>query len=256
MGRVPAGWENAFMSWLTGTLVCLSLSPFISQSVRPRQQTILGVWIALAAVRSIGLGIEGALYAPATAQYAPMSVAARILVDLLFAWLSVQLLGQGRPANNEDLGAGKGPWGWIWRILLIGLAYFVFYFFFGSINALAYTLPFYRDNPQYGLAVPPMKVILIAELIRGPLFAIGAFLLSRLVDSPRRQLALWLGIALYAIGGAAPFIETTFRTMPLGFNLATLTELFFQNFLTGVVAAYLLRGRKNTLSPAASQSQG
>jgi hypothetical protein len=27
--------------------------------------------------------------------------------------------------------------------------------------------------------------------------------------------------------------------MPLGFNLATLTELWFQNFLTGVVAALL-----------------
>ena len=27
--------------------------------------------------------------------------------------------------------------------------------------------------------------------------------------------------------------------MPLGFNLATLTEILFQNFLTGVLVAYL-----------------
>ena len=43
------------------------------------------------------------------------------------------------------------------------------------------------------------------------------------------------------MGGVGPYLEVTFRTMPLGFNLATLTEIFFQNFLTGIVAANVFK---------------
>jgi hypothetical protein len=38
-------------------------------------------------------------------------------------------------------------------------------------------------------------------------------------------------------------VEVTFRSMPLGFNLATLTEIFFQNFLTGIVAVNLFKSK-------------
>jgi hypothetical protein len=41
-------------------------------------------------------------------------------------------------------------------------------------------------------------------------------------------------------------MEVTFRTMPLGFNMATLTEIFFQNFPTGIVAAYLYGTKQKT----------
>ena len=56
---------------------------------------------------------------------------------------------------------------------------------------------------------------------------------------PPRQTGIWLGLLLFVVGGLASYVETTFRSMPLGFNLATLTELFLQNFLKGVVAARL-----------------
>ena len=72
--RLPATWDNALVWVMTGTLTCLSLSPFIRHSFRPRPQTMLAIWAALAFVRSIGLGIEGALYVPATARYAPIGV--------------------------------------------------------------------------------------------------------------------------------------------------------------------------------------
>ena len=89
----------------------------------------------------------------------------------------------------------------------------------------------------------------LAQLIRGPLFALGAVFLAQAVKASRRQLALWLGFLLFVIGGVAPYVEVTFRTMPLGFNLATLTEILLQNFLTGVVAAYLF-GTKQAIVKA------
>jgi hypothetical protein len=51
-----------------------------------------------------------------------------------------------------------------------------------------------------------------------------------MVDLPRRRIAVWLGILLFIVGGLGPYLEVTFRTMPIGFNLATLTEVLFQNF--------------------------
>ncbi len=242
-GGLAPTWDNAAVWALTGALTALALSPFIRRSSRPRPQSVLAIWAAMALVRSVGLGIEGALYVPATARYAPLNILAGILTDLLIAWLMVQLLA---PANTGWLNGdratatpGRRWWGWAWRVVVVALAYVVFYFVFGSANALLYTLPFYRNNPQYGLTVPPMNAIFVAQFIRGSLFGLEALLLAWTVRAPRRQLAAWLGLALFVIGGAAPFLEAVFRTMPLGFNLATLTELLFQNFPTGVVAAYL-----------------
>jgi len=77
------------------------------------------------------------------------------------------------------------------------------------------------------------------QLLRGPLFGLGSLFPARSVNLPRRQLVLWLGLMLFVIGGLAPYVEGTLRTMPLGFSLATLTEILFQNGLTGVVAANL-----------------
>ena len=244
---LPATWDNALVWALTGTLTCLSLSPFIRRSIRPSYQTVLAVWAALALVRSLGLGIEGALYVPATAPSAPLGVGAGIVTDLLVAWCMVTLLPAADPDWLSRARTVASPrrrwWGWAWRVLVVALAYVVFYFVFGSANALLYTLPFYRNNPQYGLALPPMNVILVAQFIRGPLFGLGALSLAWIVHTPRRPLAAWLGMALFVIGGAAPYAEAVFRTMPLGFNLATLTELLCQNFPTGVVAAYLFGER-------------
>jgi hypothetical protein len=89
------------------------------------------------------------------------------------------------------------------------------------------------------LNLPAPTVIFLAQLIRGPLFGLGSLFIVRTVDVPRRKVGVWLRIVLYVVGGVAPYIEVTWRTMPLGFNLATLTEIMLQNVLTGMVAASL-----------------
>jgi hypothetical protein len=132
-------------------------------------------------------------------------------------------------------------WGWTWRVLLVGLAYCVFYFVFGATNALLYTRAFYENNPQYGLTLPPASAILLAQVIRGVLFGLGSLFIVRASDMPRRPTAIWLGLLLFVLGGLGPYVEVVFRSMPLGFNLATLAELFLQNFCTGVVAAFLYK---------------
>jgi uncharacterized integral membrane protein len=243
LSRQSATLENISVWMLTGTLVCMSFSPFIIRSTWSQTKTVLAVWAAMAFARSFGLGIEGALFKPASAEIALLGALTGTLIGLLVAWLSVKFL---MPANGvpDESRSNYSWWRWTWRVLVVGLAYFLFYFIFGATNALLYTMNFYKDNPQYGLTLPPYGIIFMAQLLRGPLFGLGSLFIARSVNLPRRQLGLWLGLMLFVIGGFAPYMEITFRAMPLGFNFATLTEILFQNVLTGVVAASLFGSKQ------------
>lgn len=239
MSRLAPSMDNMAVWLISGTLVCLSLSPFVLHSTWSRPKTILAVWAVQALVRSLGLGIEGSLFKPTAALNAIISAFCGILVTLLISCLLVLLLMPADQIPQESIEVKRSWWGWTWRVLVVGLAYFIFYFVFGATNALLYTKSFYENNPQYGLSLPPAGTIFLAQLLRGPLFGLGSLFVLRAAFAPRRQLAVWLGILLFIVGGVGPYVEITFRTMPIGFNLATLTEIFCQNFLTGVVAANL-----------------
>lgn len=241
LSRLQPSLDNFAIWLLSGSLLCLALTPFILHSNWSRLSTVLAVWAVIAFVRSLGLGIEGSLFKPTQAGSAILGAVFGILVGFLVAWFAVALLMPVGPEPAVQSPVKRSWWGWTWRVLLVGLAYFVFYFVFGATNALLYTRSFYENNPQYGLSLPSTGVIFLAQLVRGPLFGLGSLFIVRSTSLPRRQTGVWLGLLLFVVGGLGPYLEVTFRTMPLGFNLATLLEIFLQNFLTGVVAARLYR---------------
>jgi hypothetical protein len=241
LSRQKPTWDNLLVWMLAGLLICTALAPFILRSTWSKLDTVLAVWAAIVFVRTLGLGIEGYLFKPTQATVAIIAALVGILISLLVAWLLVRLLLPSKSVVAGGAGGARPWWGWLWRVLLVGLAYFVFYFVFGATNALLYTRTFYENNPQYGLALPAPATIFLAELIRGPLFGLGSLFVARSASMTRRQSGVALGLLLFVLGGLAPYLETTFRTMPLGFNLATMLELFLQNFLTGLVAARLYK---------------
>ena len=243
LSRLAVSPENLLVWLISGTLVALSLAPFITHAVWSRPRTLLAVWAILTCVRSLGLGIEGSLFKPTQALNAIVGAIAGCLIALLVAWISVRLLMPSDTLSQHPAARGHGFWGWAWRVIVVGLAYFAFYFIFGAANALLYTRSFYENNPQYGLTLPPAATIFIAQLLRGPLFGLGSLVIVLSADAPRLRMAVWLGLLLFVVGGLGPYLEITFRTMPFGFNLATLAEIFLQNFLTGVVAVNLYKPR-------------
>ena len=241
ISRLAPTIDNLLVWLVTGTLVTLALSPFIQHSVWPKTQLVLATWGVLACVRSLGLGIEGSLFKPTQAFNAIIGAVFGMLISLLIAWLAVRLFMPAPSQTPQTTVVHRSRWGWTWRVLVVGLAYFVFYFIFGATNALLYTKSFYENNPQYGLTLPPTSAIFLAQLLRGPLFGLGSLFIVLAVDAPRRRIAIWLGILLFVVGGLGPYLEVTFRSMPPGFNLATLAEIFLQNFLTGVVAVNIFK---------------
>jgi hypothetical protein len=247
MSRLAPTLDNIATWLITGTLVCLALSPFILHANGSRTKTIMAVWAVQDFVSSMGLGIEGSLFKPTAVLNAIIGAIFGVLISLLVAWLAVLLLMPADQHTQESEETKRSWWGWTWRVLIVGLAYFIFYFVFGATNALLYTKSFYENNPQYGLSLPDPAIIFLAQLIRGPLFGLGSLFIVRATSAPRSQLAVWLGILLFVVGGVGPYVEVTFRTMPLGFNLATLTEVFCQNFLTGVVAVNLYQAKTHAV---------
>ncbi len=243
LSRLTPSLDNLAVWFIAGVLIALTLAPFISHSAWSRTRTILAAWAVLAFVRSLGLGIEAFLFKPTQMIAAILGAVLGILISLLVAWFCTLMFFPSISPSESAPATHWSWWGWTWRVLAVGLAYYVVYVVFGATNALLYTRSFYENNPQYGLTLPPPGMIFLALLVRGPLFGLGSVFIVRSVGGPRRGLSVWLGLLLFVVGGLAPYLETTFRTMPLGFNLATLAELFLQNFLTGIVAAGLFAPR-------------
>ncbi len=128
--------ENILVWFISVTLLALVLAPFIAHAIGSKWDTRLAVWAAIALVRSIGLGIEGSLFRPLGTQAAFAGAISGIVIAFVVAWLAVTLLMTGNDASGGEAVTKRSAWGWIWRILLVALAYFVFYFVFGAANAL------------------------------------------------------------------------------------------------------------------------
>lgn len=124
---------------------------------------------------------------------------------------------------------------WLWRF---ALSYIVFYYFFGAINYLLVTGPYYEAHTG-GLVSPPQEVILKAELIRAALIVLSIVPFLLAFRASKKRMAFLAGLILFAVGGLAPLLMQV-RGLPLVLLAASAVEIFFQNYSTGVVSLYLL----------------
>ncbi len=79
----------------------------------------------------------------------------------------------------------------------------------------------------------------MVESIRAPLIVLSVLPLVLTVRTTRRRLVVICGIILFVIGGVVPLLHQV-NILPLFLLVASAWEIFFQNFLTGVVVAILL----------------
>ena len=89
-------------------------------------------------------------------------------------------------------------------IVLGGLVYALLYLVAGAI-AFQFTGPYYTD-PAYGLSltVPPLYVVLLAQIIRGPLFGLFLWPFVATANTSRAHTATLAALALFVIGGFEP----------------------------------------------------
>jgi hypothetical protein len=165
------------------------------------------------------------------------------LFGALVAWLV-----PGRPATPRSA-PGLG-WGWLARrIVLLDLAYPVFYFAAGMI-AWPWLAAFYQAR-----SMPAPGLVLAAQFPRALVFVALAWWMVRSIASSRREAALLTGLVFSVIGGVAPLLVPN-PYMPASIRMVHLVEVGVSNLLYGALCGWVLAGaaapRRATEIPAAA----
>jgi hypothetical protein len=198
------------------------------------------LWESLILFNLGSVTIEGAYFAPDLVSIPiPMLIMQELLATIAAAFMITQLFASTGPSMSWRSALRKRGWySWIWRFLMSALSYLMFYLLLGGLNYQLVTKPYYESHAG-GLTVPAAQVVFVVESIRSVLIVFSVFLFLLPMRGPRRQLIISTGWLLFAVGGIVPLI-LQIGMLPLFLLAASAVEIFFQNFLTGVVAALLM----------------
>lgn len=231
--------SNFILLIIASLLVGAVLGHFASRlSISRGQQFIL--WSTLILFNLGSVGLEGAFFAPELVSFPiPMLVAQQLLATLGAAFVVTRVFASNEKIVSWMSALRTRPWySWIWRFLVSAMSYLVFYFLFGGLNYQLVTRPYYESHAG-GLTVPAPNVVLIVESIRSLIIVFSVFLFLLSTCGSRRQLMVNTGWLLFALGGIIPLIWQI-GSLPVFLLTASAVEIFFQNFLTGVVTARLM----------------
>ena len=195
------------------------------------------VWFTLIFLNLAAVAVEGTLFAPAVAPPALLGANLGVLAATSAAIagvVAVLLASRGEPGSARG---GSRSWpSWLWRVAAAAAIYFALYFVIGGLNYTLVTRPYYETHAG-GLTIPPAQTVFLYEPFRGLLMAVSVLPLIIALRMPARRAAVIAGLLLFVVGGVVPLLPQT--ALPLYLRLASLWEIFGQNFLLGVACAYL-----------------
>jgi hypothetical protein len=144
--------------------------------------------------------------------------------------------------RTKKSGEDRSTLGWIWRIGACVAGYGILSYGIDHVHYMFTAQYPYQSHPA-GLTVPAAKEITAAIPIRGlfMIFSILPFILY-MKSTQKAKMAI-SGTILFVVGGIVP-LTTHMSTLPLLLIVVSLVELFFQNFLTGIVGAWLLNRKE------------
>jgi hypothetical protein len=235
-----AARESSFiLLFITGMLLGVFLGPFASRLALARGQHFI-LWGSLILFNIGSVTIEGAYFAPSLVFIPiPMLVVQQLLATVGAAFIITKVFASSGQSVSWSSALLTRPWySWIWRFIASAMSYLLFYFVFGGLNYQLVTKPYYESHAG-GLTVPAPEVVFFIESIRSLIIVFSIFLFLLSVRGTRRQLMVSTGWLLFAIGGIIPLVWQI-GTLPFFLLVASIMEIFFQNFLTGAVAARLM----------------
>ncbi len=231
--------SSLILLFIASGLLGFFLGPLASRLTLSQGQHVL-LWGSLILFNLGSVTIEGAYFAPDLVSIPiPVLIMLQLVATIAAAFVFTQLFASTGPSMSWRSAFQKHPWySWIWRFLVSALSYLMFYLIVGGLNYQLVTKPYYESHAG-GLTVPAVQVVFVVESIRSVLIVSSLFLFLLSMRGTRRQLIISTGWLLFAIGGIVPLI-LQIGVLPLFLLAASAVEIFFQNFLTGVVAALLM----------------
>jgi len=224
-------------TFVGGVIVGIFLGPIAASMSLSRTRHIL-IWSSILLFNLISVVIEGYFFAPdMIGDSLPALIIQLMLVSFVTGWV-VTLLFAPNHSIETPPESYRSIFSWIWRFLLSAFSYVFFYFVFGALNYALVTKPYYESHTG-GLDVPSPQTVMIAEVVRGYLIILSIFPFLISVRSDNKRVVFLSGLILFSIGGLVP-LTMQVNTLLLFLLAASAVEIFFQNFLTGAVAASLL----------------
>ena len=238
--KPTSGSSSVSLVWLflAAVVIGLTLGPIAQQLTVSRGRHLL-IWSSIIFFNLASVMIEGAFFAPALVPIPLPALALQQLLATLVAGLAITVLFAPAPLAAQPLSVSvRRPWyDWAWRFVVSSFSYLVLYLGVGGINYNLVTQPYYATHAG-GLVVPPAMTVWLIESVRAPLIVLSV-LFFLLASRPGRRTTVLTGLILFMVGGVAPLLLQA-GTLPTVLLVASAVEIFFQNFLAGVVAAILL----------------
>ena len=241
------GTDNVDVSLTIACAVALAVSMvLVAQRLRISARAHFAVWFGLLFLNLASVAIEGTLFAPALAPPSglPLNLLRLAAGSAVVAGLMGVLFHDGEGKIGDHV-ATRSPFGWTWRILVLAATYVVLYLVLGGLNYTLVTHPYYEAHAG-SLTVPSVATIFAYEPLRGALIALSVLpliLALRSRDYRTGPVALTAGLLLFVVGGVVPLLPQ--NSLPLYLRVASLWEIFGQNFLVGVACAYVFIGARS-----------
>lgn len=228
---------------------------WVAVGMQKDRRTQFVVWFTLVFLNLAAAAIEGTLFAP---ELAPSALLAASLTRLLVASVAIGAIAAtffGLTESNRSTVVSRPLYDWLWRLLVAAGVYVALYFVIGGINYTLITRPYYESHAA-SLTVPPAQTVLLFEPIRGLLIALSVLPLILALRMRTRTMAATAGLMLFIAGGLVPLLPQT--SLPVYLRVASLWEIFGQNFFTGVACALLFASpfQRSTEAPAPAGSLG
>ena len=199
--------ENFFLALVSSILMaaCLAL---IARGIRGSQ---FARWLILAVFTYVTFGLNNQIEA---AIFTTFGGNATMLLFFILpcAFGAAAAIGLFRPEQDspslENAITGHPTSRWLWRAIVVWLAFPVIYLFFGTLAAPV-VVPVYQSQ-DFGLTLPGFGSMIPVALVRSALYLAVTFPILVTWSRSRRSLLWSLTVALFAMMGLIGLLSATF----------------------------------------------
>lgn len=241
-----------FIMFLSGFIISVVFGIVARKLSLSRLRVFIMLFVMLV-LNSVTQILEAYYFAPGivTMEVAPAIFGQQVIMSL-FICAGIAFLYRFNSEDDIESKIQSRSWiDWIVRIIISSASYVLFYYVFGSINALLFTGEYYLSQVN-GLQIPSATVIIVLETIRAIILVFSILPLILNLKLPKKEVMITIGMVLFIIGGLLPMLQQ-FNSLPTVLIVASTVEMFFQFFLTGVVTTYIILYDKGLPSVAASE---
>jgi small-conductance mechanosensitive channel len=167
-----------------------------------------------------------------------------VCVGLVVSWLAVRYKNKDKAIHEENIAAAP-PTNLFWKFVALSGIYLMFYFFFGYF--IAWQFPALREYYSGSTEILPFIVHMQEQIANDfglILFQIAYIVAVNITKGKPWERVILVGLAM-SIGLATPLLVPN-EYMPGAIRLGHFFELLIENFLFGVIAAFLFQPNQAT----------